>query len=142
MFTGSACANSRAAGIGSTIDANLASGRARICSTCRRPKLGGSIGRLHHVHGVGRGNVAAGLKTASVETWEEIALWLAGQAGIATPQHKLIEVAGKAVMLSRRFHRNGAIRIPFLSAMAMMGTKDGERGSYPEIVDALAQHGA
>lgn len=26
--------------------------------------------------------------------------------------------------------------------MAMMGAKDGERGSYPEIVDVLAQHGA
>src|SRR3546814_4537611 len=26
--------------------------------------------------------------------------------------------------------------------MAMMGAKDGERGSYPEIVDALAQHGS
>lgn len=26
--------------------------------------------------------------------------------------------------------------------MAMMGAKDGERGSYPEIVDALAQYGA
>jgi serine/threonine-protein kinase HipA len=45
-------------------------------------------------------------------------------------------------MLSRRFDRDGAIRIPFLSAMAMLGAKDGERGSYPEIVDALAQHGA
>lgn len=77
-----------------------------------------------------------------METWEEIALRLAGQAGIATPQHELIDVAGKAVMLSRRFDRDGAIRIPFLSAMAMMGAKDGERGSYPEIVDALAQHGA
>jgi serine/threonine-protein kinase HipA len=45
-------------------------------------------------------------------------------------------------MLSRRFDRDGAIRIPFLSAMAMMGAKDGERGSYPEIVDALTRHGA
>jgi serine/threonine-protein kinase HipA len=78
----------------------------------------------------------------SMETWEEIALRLAGQAGIATPQHELIDVAGKAVMLSRRFDRHGAIRVPFLSAMAMMGAKDGDRGSYPEIVDALAQHGA
>jgi serine/threonine-protein kinase HipA len=26
--------------------------------------------------------------------------------------------------------------------MAMMGLKDGERGNYPEIVDALTQHGA
>ena len=77
-----------------------------------------------------------------METWEEVALCLAGQAGIATPTHDLIDVAGKKVMLSRRFDRQGAIRIPFLSAMAMMGAKDGERGSYPEIVDALAEHGA
>ncbi len=78
----------------------------------------------------------------SMETWEEIALRLAAQAAIATPQHELIDVAGKKVMLSRRFDRNGALRIPFLSAMAMMGARDGERGSYPEIVDALAEHGA
>ncbi|WP_158971102.1 type II toxin-antitoxin system HipA family toxin [Chachezhania sediminis] len=78
----------------------------------------------------------------SMETWEEIALRLAGQAGIVTPHHELIDVAGKKVMLSRRFDREGAIRIPFLSAMAMMGAKDGERGSYPEIVDALTAHGA
>lgn len=78
----------------------------------------------------------------SIETWEEIALRLAGNAGIATPQHELIDVAGKKVMLSRRFDRNGGVRIPFLSAMAMTGAKDGERGSYPEIVDALAEHGA
>jgi serine/threonine-protein kinase HipA len=45
-------------------------------------------------------------------------------------------------MLSRRFDRAGAVRIPFLSAMAMLGVKDGQRGSYPELVDALAQHGA
>ncbi len=78
----------------------------------------------------------------SMETWEEIALRLAGQAGITTPHHELIEIAGKAVLLSRRFDRVGAIRIPFLSAMAMTGARDGERGSYPEIVDALAEHGA
>ena len=78
----------------------------------------------------------------SVETWEEIALRLAEQAGIATPNHQLIEVAGKAVLLSRRFDRQDGTRIPFLSAMAMMSAKDGEQGSYPEIVDSLVQHGA
>ena len=78
----------------------------------------------------------------SMETWEEIALQLAARAGIATPHHELIQVAGKAVLLSRRFDRAGAVRIPFLSAMAMTGSKDGELGRYPEIVDALAQHGA
>nr|WP_246775074.1 HipA domain-containing protein [Bradyrhizobium diazoefficiens] len=53
----------------------------------------------------------------SIETSEEIALRLASKAGLALPQHELIEVAGKAVMLSRRFDRNDAVRVPFLSAM-------------------------
>jgi len=78
----------------------------------------------------------------SIETWEEIALRLAERAGIATPRHELLQVAGKAVLLSRRFDRDGSRRTPFLSAMAMTGSKDGDRGSYPEIVDALARHGA
>ena len=78
----------------------------------------------------------------SIETWEEIALRLAEHAGIATPRHELLQVAGKPVLLSRRFDRGGQRRIPFLSAMAMTGSKDGETGSYPEIVDALARHGA
>jgi serine/threonine-protein kinase HipA len=78
----------------------------------------------------------------SIETWEEIALRIAEKAGIVTPNHDLVRVAGKAVLLSRRFDRQGATRIPFLSAMSMTGSIDGERGSYPEIVDALAQNGA
>jgi serine/threonine-protein kinase HipA len=77
----------------------------------------------------------------SIETWEEIALRLAERAGIETPDHELVRLAGKAVLLSRRFDREGARRIPFLSAMAMLGARDGEGGSYPEIVDALARHG-
>ena len=78
----------------------------------------------------------------SVETWEEVALQLAGQAGIQTAEHQLLTVAGKKVLLSRRFDRNGARRIPFLSAMAMMGARDGVPGSYPDMVDALSRHGA
>lgn len=78
----------------------------------------------------------------SVETWEEIALRLAERAGITTPVHRLIKVAGRAVLLSRRFDRAAEQRIPFLSAMAMMGARDGESSSYPEMVDALNQHGS
>lgn len=78
----------------------------------------------------------------SIETWEEIALRLAERAGISTPDHELIHVAGKAVLLSRRFDRVDRRRIPFLSALAMLGAKDGEAGSYPEMVDALGRHGA
>lgn len=78
----------------------------------------------------------------SMETWEEIALRLADRAGIVTAHHELIRVAGKAVLLSRRFDRVDKHRIPFLSAMAMLGARDGEGGGYPEMVDALAGHGA
>jgi serine/threonine-protein kinase HipA len=79
----------------------------------------------------------------SIERWEEVALRLAERSGIRTPAHELLTVAGKQILLSRRFDREeGAIRIPFLSALSMMGLKDGERGSYPELVDVLAGHGA
>ena len=78
----------------------------------------------------------------SIELWEEVALRLAKQAGVRTPDHELVMVAGKSVLLSRRFDRQGEARIPFLSALSMMGLKDGERGSYPELVDVLTQHGA
>lgn len=78
----------------------------------------------------------------SLETWEEITLRLAERAGIRTAGHELIQVAGKAVLLSRRFDREGSHRIPFLSAMAMLGARDGERGSYAEIVDVLSTQGA
>ena len=78
----------------------------------------------------------------SLETWEEIALRLAEGAGIETPNHRLVSVAGRQVLLSRRFDRKAQVRIPFLSAMAMTGGQDGERGSYPELADTLARHGA
>lgn len=78
----------------------------------------------------------------SLETWEEIAFRLAEGAGIETPSHRLVRVAGREVLLSRRFDRARRVRVPFLSAMAMTGSRDGERGSYPELADTLAQHGA
>ena len=76
----------------------------------------------------------------SVELWEAVAFALARHAGIRTPEHQLIRVAEKPVMLSRRFDRTECKRIPFLSGLSMMGLKDGERGSYPELVDVLTQH--
>lgn len=78
----------------------------------------------------------------SIEAWEHVALNLAARAGIRTPRNELHDVGGQRVLISWRFDRMGSTRIPFLSAMSMLGTKDGERASYPEIVDALSQHGA
>jgi len=78
----------------------------------------------------------------SVETWEAVALALAAEAGVDVAASELLQVAGKAVLLSRRFDRLDDRRIPFLSAMSMLGAVDGDHGSYPELVDALTEHGA
>src|SRR3546814_13180815 len=77
-----------------------------------------------------------------IELWEAVALDLARQAGITIADYAVHEVAGKPVLISRRFDRDGERRIPFLSALSMMGLKDGERASYPELVDVLTRTGA
>jgi serine/threonine-protein kinase HipA len=74
--------------------------------------------------------------------WERVAFALAEKAGIVVPSVRLEEVAGKPVLLLGRFDREGARRIPFLSAMSMLGARDQESRSYLEMVDALRQHGA
>jgi serine/threonine-protein kinase HipA len=74
--------------------------------------------------------------------WEAVALTLAKKSGIAVPVGRVEIVAKKPVLLLRRFDRDGKQRIPFLSAMSMLGAKDNESRSYLEIADALRQHGA
>ena len=75
--------------------------------------------------------------------WEFVALTLAKRAGIAVPAARIEMVPKKKpVLLLRRFDRDGAWRIPFLSAMSLLGSRDNETRSYLEIVDALRQHGA
>jgi len=74
--------------------------------------------------------------------WEAVALSLAQKSGITVPESRVENIAGKPVLLLRRFDRDGKRRIPFLSAMSMLGSKDKETRSYLEIVDALRQHGA
>src|SRR5262249_43332581 len=74
--------------------------------------------------------------------WEAVALSLAKNAGIEVPVARVETVAHKPVILLRRFDRDGKKRIPFLSAMSMLGAKDNETHSYLEIVDALRQYGA
>ncbi len=78
----------------------------------------------------------------SIETWEHIALLLAKEAGIHTAEHELVTVQQRPVLLSRRFDRMTGSRVPFLSAMSMMQLHDGDRSSYPEIIDELGQMGA
>ena len=107
--------------------------------------LGGARPKASVIDQHGRLSIAKFPKESdeySLETWEEIALRLAERAGIVTAHHELLHVVGRAVLLSRRFDRVDGRRIPFLSAMALLGAQDGQVASYPEMVDALARHGA
>lgn len=78
----------------------------------------------------------------NVPLWEALALTLAHKAGLRTPTWRTEMVAKRPTLLLRRFDRAQAVRIPFLSAMSMLGAKDGDAHSYWEIADALSQNGA
>lgn len=74
--------------------------------------------------------------------WEAVALTLAAKAGIPAPVWRMEQVAGRHVLLLRRFDRANGRRIPFLSAMSMLDAGDNEPRSYLEIADALRRYGA
>lgn len=79
----------------------------------------------------------------NVVLWEALALSLAKNAGINIPSFRVEKIANKNVLIIKRFDRSGTKRIPFLSAMSMLGANDNEdKHSYLEIKDALLQYGA
>lgn len=78
----------------------------------------------------------------NIVLWEAVALSLAAKAGIFVPKWRLERVVNKPVLLLRRFDRVKTQRIPFLSAMSMLGASDNESRSYLEFVDALRRYGA
>jgi serine/threonine-protein kinase HipA len=72
--------------------------------------------------------------------WEQVALTLAQHAGITVPPHELHEIAGRPVLVVRRFDRQRARRLGYVSAMTMLGARDGEQGSYLEIAETIEEH--
>jgi serine/threonine-protein kinase HipA len=78
----------------------------------------------------------------NVVLWEAAALTLAKNAGIKVPSWRLETILKKPVLIIKRFDRNHEQRIPFLSAMSMLGAQDNEQHSYIEMAYALAQNGA
>jgi len=78
----------------------------------------------------------------NVVLWEAVSLNLAKKAGIEVPKFRVEIIAGKPVILLQRFDRSSNKRIPFISAMSMLGAKDNEVHSYLEIVDAIRKYGA
>ena len=78
----------------------------------------------------------------NVVVWEAVTLTLAKKAKIKVPLYRLETICEKPVLIIRRFDRDGGNRIPFLSAMSMLGARDSEQHSYLEMAYALAQNGA
>ena len=77
-----------------------------------------------------------------VPRWEAVALSLARRAGITPADARVERVAGRGVVVVRRFDREGDRRIPFLSSMTLLGAVDREPRTYPEIAEAIRRYGA
>ena len=77
-----------------------------------------------------------------VVLWEGVALALASRAEIRIPAWRLEIVAGRRVLILRRFDREEGRRRAFLSGMSMLDARDGETRSYLELAEALRRHGA
>ncbi len=76
-----------------------------------------------------------------IPLWEYVTFQLAQRAGIRTPKVRLLEVAGKHVLLVQRFDRAGERRIPFISAMSLLQAKDGDQMSYTDIAAVIQAEG-
>lgn len=76
----------------------------------------------------------------SIPHGEVLAMTLARQAGLTVADAKLLNVVGRPVALVRRFDRAGSRRIPFLSAMSLLGLNDGDEGTYTDIAEIIRMH--
>lgn len=104
--------------------------------------LGGARPKAHVRDTNGRIAIAkfpsAAHDTWNVMAWEKVALDLARRAGIDVPTSRLLNLAGRNVLVIDRFDRTSAgDRIGYLSAMTMLEASDGERRSYLEIAEVV-----
>ncbi|MDJ0376444.1 HipA domain-containing protein [Cryobacterium sp. PH31-L1] len=105
--------------------------------------IGGARPKAAVVNGRGELLIAKFPRVGSDEwdvmAWEHLSLTLASRAGINTPRHELMNVAGRNVLLLNRFDRQESHRIGYASAMTMLEAVDGERRSYLEIAEVIEQ---
>ncbi len=76
----------------------------------------------------------------SIPHGEVLAMTLARMARIKVADARLQDVAGRGVALIRRFDRNGDQRIPFLSAMSLLGLNDGDEATYIDIAESIRMY--
>lgn len=79
--------------------------------------------------------------TRDIAAGEILALTLAAQAGIRVAEHRLVPAGSSGVAVITRFDRVGRERIPFISALTLLGLPPGEPGSYTLLADGIRQFG-
>jgi len=104
--------------------------------------LGGASPKAHVRDASGRVAIAkfpsADHDTWNVMSWEKVALDLAERAGIRVPASRLLDLAGRSVLVVDRFDRTSEDqRIGYVSAMTMLEATDGEQRSYLEIAEVI-----
>jgi len=109
--------------------------------------LGGARPKAHVRHPDGRIAIAkfpsANHDTWNVMAWEKVALDLAARAGIDVPVSRLLNLAGRNVLVVDRFDRTAAgERIGYVSARTMLEASDADRRSYLEIADVVERTSA
>jgi serine/threonine-protein kinase HipA len=103
--------------------------------------LGGARPKAHVLDADGRISIAKFPSPASddwdVMRWEGVTLQLARDSGIRVPDSALHLIDGQPVLVVRRFDRVRDRRVGYVSAMTMLESNDGDRGSYVDIADVI-----
>ena len=76
----------------------------------------------------------------SIPHGEVLAMTLAAAAGIDVARATLLDVAGRPVSLITRFDRDEDRRIPFLSAMTLLGLGEGDEATYTDIAEVIRMY--
>ena len=76
----------------------------------------------------------------SITHGEVLAMTLAARAGLDVATARLQDVAGRSVALITRFDRQDGKRIPFLSAMSLLGLNDGDEATYTDIAECIRMY--
>lgn len=76
----------------------------------------------------------------SIPHGEVLALKLARRAGVNAACGRIETAAERPVALIRRFDRIGEQRIPFLSAMSILGLNDGCTATYTDIAECIRMY--
>jgi len=77
----------------------------------------------------------------SIPHGEILAMQLAKQVGLNVAEARILNVKNRPVSLIKRFDRDGDTRIPFISAMTMLGLKDGDEATYTDIAEMIRMYG-